>query len=153
MIFTDIPAVLAQSGGQPSPTNQPGQTQQGQGQGQGQQGTTQAPQGQQGQQQQQAPPGPDFTTMLLILGLVVLGLWAFTAMGQRKEKKKREQMEQSLKKGAKVQTAGGILGTVVEVRNDEVVVKVDENANTRMRFTRSAIKSVSESEEEAKSES
>jgi len=48
----------------------------------------------------------------------------------------------ALKKGDKVQTAGGILGTVVEVRDSEVVVKVDENANTRLRFARSAIQAV-----------
>ncbi len=65
--------------------------------------------------------------------------------GGRKEKKKRAAMMASMGKGDKVQTVGGILGTVVEVRDDEIVVKVDENANTRLRFSRTAIQSILES--------
>ena len=48
----------------------------------------------------------------------------------------------SLAKGSKVQTIGGILGTVVEVRDDELIVKVDENSNTRLRFAKSAVTTV-----------
>jgi preprotein translocase subunit YajC len=32
-----------------------------------------------------------------------------------------------------------VLGTVVDVRDNEVVVKVDESSNTKMTFIRSAI--------------
>ena len=52
----------------------------------------------------------------------------------------------TLAKGAKVTTVGGVLGTVVEVRDEEVVVKVDENSNTRMRFAKSAINAVTAEE-------
>ena len=55
------------------------------------------------------------------------------------EKKKRDQMLAELKKGARIQTIGGILGTVLDVRDSEVLVKVDESTNTKMRFARSAI--------------
>jgi len=78
--------------------------------------------------------------MLLPLALVFLML----SMGNRKEKKKKARMMSALSKGDKVQTVGGVLGTVVEVRDEEVIVKVDENANTRLRFTRSAIQSILE---------
>ncbi len=67
------------------------------------------------------------------------------SMGGRKDKKKRAAMMAAMTKGDKVQTVGGILGTVVEVRDDEIVVKVDENANTRLRFSRTAIQSILES--------
>jgi len=76
--------------------------------------------------------------MILIIGL----LFIFTMGSGRKEKKRRAQLMADLRKGAKVQTVGGVLGTVVEVRDDEVVVKVDENSNTRMRFAKSAISNV-----------
>ena len=82
------------------------------------------------------------TGMLLVLILVVMIVFMFS--GQRKEKKKRAEMLSRMKKGSRVQTIGGILGTVVEVRDDEIIVKVDENANTRLRFARSAIQSVIE---------
>ena len=88
------------------------------------------------------PPGAgSMLIWLLPLALVFLML----TMGNRKEKKKRQQIMDALSKGDKVQTVGGVLGTVVEVRDDEVVVKVDENANTRLRFARSAIQSILES--------
>jgi preprotein translocase subunit YajC len=78
---------------------------------------------------------------LLPLALVFIMM----SMGGRKEKKKRAKMMAAMGKGDKVQTVGGILGTVVELRDDEIVVKVDENANTRLRFARSAIQSILES--------
>ena len=56
--------------------------------------------------------------------------------------KAREKMLAALAKGDKIQTSGGIIGSVVEVRESEVIVKVDENANTRIRFARSAVQTV-----------
>jgi preprotein translocase subunit YajC len=49
-------------------------------------------------------------------------------------------MLSALAKGDKVTSIGGICGTVVEVRDDELVVKVDENNNMRLRFARWAIR-------------
>ena len=85
-----------------------------------------------------SPFGGILPIMLLVLGV----LFFFSMTGGRKEKKRRAQMLADLRKGAKVQTAGGVLGTIVEVRDDEVLVKVDENSNTRMRFAKSAITAV-----------
>jgi preprotein translocase subunit YajC len=47
-----------------------------------------------------------------------------------------------LSKNDRVVTIGGVIGTVVEVRENEVVLKVDESSNTRMRFSRNAIQSL-----------
>jgi preprotein translocase subunit YajC len=49
-----------------------------------------------------------------------------------------------------VQTIGGILGAVVEVRDEDVVLKVDESSNTKIRVIRDAIKSVTCDEAETK---
>lgn len=88
------------------------------------------------------PPSAGFDPfMLILLGGFALMLF-FMFSGQRREKKKREAMLSSLKKGDRVLTVGGILGNVVEIRDNEVVVKVDENSNTRLRFSRAAIQSV-----------
>ncbi|MFP4143564.1 MAG: preprotein translocase subunit YajC [Phycisphaeraceae bacterium] len=77
---------------------------------------------------------------ILILGVFMVIMFA----GQRREKKKRQQMMSSMKKGDRVQTIGGIIGTIVEVRDNELLVKVDETSNTRLRFARSAVQSVLE---------
>jgi len=41
-----------------------------------------------------------------------------------------------------VQTIGGILAGVVEVREDRVLLKVDETSNTKIWFARSAVHKV-----------
>ena len=56
-------------------------------------------------------------------------------------------MLDNLKRGDRVQTIGGIIGTVVEARETEVVVKVDETNNTKIRFARKAITRVLEDDE------
>ncbi|BAM04523.1 YajC family protein [Phycisphaera mikurensis NBRC 102666] len=87
----------------------------------------------------QDPFGGSF---LLIIGGMFLVMIFFSITSGRKEKKKKAELLASLAKGSKVQTVGGILGTVVEVRDDELVVKVDENSNTRLRFAKSAVTTV-----------
>lgn len=88
------------------------------------------------------PAPPAFGGMMWIFLIVIVVMWVFMLSGSRKEKKRRAELLASLKKGARVQTSGGILGTIVEVRDDEVIVKVDENTNARLRFTRSSIQHV-----------
>ena len=48
----------------------------------------------------------------------------------------------AIKKHDRVQTIGGVIGAIVEVKPDEVVLKVDESSNTRITFARSAIQQV-----------
>jgi len=89
------------------------------------------------------PPPNNFNMLILLVPLAIV--FIMMSMGGRKEKKKRAAMMAAMAKGDKVQTIGGILGTIVEVRDDEIIVKVDENANTRLRFSRAAIQSIVES--------
>ena len=77
--------------------------------------------------------------------LVVLAMFVFMFVlknPKRAEEKKRAAMLKEMKKGDRVQTIGGILGTIVDVRDNEVVVKIDETTNTKMRFVREAIRAV-----------
>lgn len=75
--------------------------------------------------------------------ILVVGVFFWiTTRGRKREQKKYQQMLGSLKRNDRVQTIGGIIGTVVDVREDEVVLKVDETSNTKMRFNRQSIKAV-----------
>jgi len=74
--------------------------------------------------------------------LIVLVFYFFIFGSKRKTEKQRQEMINQLKKGDRIQTIGGILGTVVETRDNEVVVKVDESSNTKIRFSRSAVNKV-----------
>jgi preprotein translocase subunit YajC len=79
--------------------------------------------------------------MLPILAAVAI-FYIFMFRGRNKERGKFEQMLKDLKRNDRVQTIGGMLGTVVEVRDNEVVLKIDEASNTKVRVTRGAIKEV-----------
>jgi preprotein translocase subunit YajC len=76
--------------------------------------------------------------MLLFLGLLVA--WVLILVwGSRREQKKKQALLAGIKKHDRVQTVGGVIGSVVELKPDIVVLKVDEHSNTRITFARSAI--------------
>jgi preprotein translocase subunit YajC len=79
-----------------------------------------------------------FTILLLVVGLMLVS----SLMGQKRERRKREAMISAIKKHDRVQTIGGVIGSVVEVKPDYVVLKVDESSNTRITFARSAVQQV-----------
>jgi preprotein translocase subunit YajC len=79
-----------------------------------------------------------FVPIIVIFGAM---FWMMSS-SQRKEKKKKEALLNSLKKGQKVQTVGGILGTVEEVRESEVVVLVDVRNKVNLTFRKDSISSV-----------
>ena len=63
-------------------------------------------------------------------------------MGSKNKRKQDKQLSDllgNLKRGDKVQTIGGIIGTVVEARENDVLLKVDETNNTKIKFARKAI--------------
>lgn len=80
--------------------------------------------------------------MLLMMGGVFVLMYLFMGRSRRKKESKRREMLGNLQKGDKITTIGGAIGSVIEVREDEVTVKVDETSNTRMKFARWAIRGV-----------
>jgi preprotein translocase subunit YajC len=69
------------------------------------------------------------------------------APNQRKQKKWQEMLGK-LKSGDKVTTTGGIRGTVLSVKDDAVVLRVQPDG-VKLEFARSAIAAVTTSEESA----
>ncbi len=76
----------------------------------------------------------------LILIFVIMYLLLFR--GPRKKQQKHKKMVQSLQKNDRVRTIGGIFGTVIDVRDDVITLKVDESNNTKIKVTSGAISSV-----------
>lgn len=89
----------------------------------------------------QQPSGSPFN-MIWILMIFLVVMVVMTSMTGRREKKRRESLMSALKKGDRVQTLGGIIGTIVELQDNEVVLRVDEVSNTRIRFARTAVQGV-----------
>ncbi len=94
--------------------------------------------------------GGSFLPLILMMFVVII-IWS--VMGQRREKKKRERLLGSITKHDRVQTVGGIIGSVVDLRKDTVVLKVDESTNTRMTFARSSIQQVLTERSDSENES
>lgn len=70
--------------------------------------------------------------MLIMFALIFLVMYFFMIRPQRKQQKAIEEMRKSLAKGDKVVTAGGIYGTIVEVDETTVLVKVDGDVKLRV---------------------
>jgi preprotein translocase subunit YajC len=81
---------------------------------------------------------------LPILFFVVL-YFLMIAPNQRKQKKWQEMLEQ-LKTGDRVTTNGGIRGTVLTVKDDIVILRVQPDG-VKLEFTKSAIAAVTTDEQ------
>lgn len=77
-----------------------------------------------------------FMPLILIIGV----MYFFMIRPQNKKQKELQKMLDALKKGDKVVTIGGIHGTVSSVKENTVVVKVDDSA--KIEFDRKAIAAV-----------
>ena len=80
----------------------------------------------------------------LLLPLLFIGIlyYVLLVLPRKKQDKERQTMLDTLKKGDRIQTIGGVLGTVISADASEVVVKIDETTNTKMKFVRTAINKV-----------
>ncbi len=77
--------------------------------------------------------------MLFAVMLAVIAFMLLSARSQKKrEKKERDDLFNRLSKNDRVLTVGGIIGTIAAVKDNEVIVKVDESNNTKMTFLKSA---------------
>jgi preprotein translocase subunit YajC len=74
--------------------------------------------------------------------IILIIMYLFIFRGPKKKQKQHAQMVDSLKKNDRVRTIGGIFATVIDVRDKEVVIKIDESNNTKMRVSPGAIASV-----------
>lgn len=79
-------------------------------------------------------------SMVLPIALIFVIFYVFIIRPQNKKQKETQKMIDALKKGDKVITIGGIHGVISSVKDQTVIVKVDDDA--KIEFTRSAIASV-----------
>jgi preprotein translocase subunit YajC len=82
----------------------------------------------------------------MFLPAVMIAMVIFMLLSARSQKKReardREGMFGRLAKNDRVLTVGGVIGTVLSVKDNEVVLKVDETTNTKMTFVKSAIQRI-----------
>ena len=86
-------------------------------------------------EQQPGLLGSPILMMVLIFGV----MWLFFIRPQSKERKKMEEMRKTLKKGDRVMTSAGILGTVTNIDETGTTVTVRTGSTTFIDFDKQAI--------------
>ena len=79
-----------------------------------------------------AAQGGSQWSMWIMLALIFVVMWFFMIRPQRKQQKELQNFRDSLKKGDKVVTIGGIYGTVCEIKESSVLIEVDNNVKIRV---------------------
>ena len=84
--------------------------------------------------------GPDLLSTIPML-LIMVGIFYFMLIRpENKRKKEAEQMRNSLKTGDKITTIGGIMGTVVSIKDDKFVIETSAD-QVRIELAKWAISS------------
>lgn len=93
----------------------------------------------------QAPPHPGWVGQLIQLApLILLGVFFMFIMtsSKRKQERERKTLMDGLKRGDKVRLIGGEFGSVVDVKDAKVQIKVDESSNTKIWYAKEAVQAV-----------
>ncbi len=79
--------------------------------------------------------------IIFMLPMILIMYWFFMLRPQQKQEDKNRKMLESLDRNDRVYTVGGMVGTIHSIDRDknEVVLKVDDSNNTKIRFLLSAI--------------
>jgi len=93
-----------------------------------------------------APPGNDGNGLFIffMVPAILILIWFFMMNPQKKQEEQRRKMLDSLEKNDRVMTVGGLIGTVhtLDKEQNEIVLKVDDSNNTKIRFHLTAINAV-----------
>ena len=70
--------------------------------------------------------------MILMMVSIFAIMWLFMIRPQQKKQKEMQKFRQSLQSGDKVITAGGIYGTIKEVKDAYILLEVDKGTDIRV---------------------
>lgn len=85
----------------------------------------------------QAAGGGDLTSMMLMFGMIAVVFFFFIIRPQSKRQKDMKKFRESLEKGQKIVTIGGVHGKIVELKDTTAVIEVE--GGNRLKIERSAI--------------
>ncbi len=91
--------------------------------------------------------GTQLVTMLITFGLIIVVFYFLVIRPQNRKQKEAKKMLEAIKKGDRVVTIGGMHGYVESVKDDSVLLKVDDNV--KIKFSKSAVSQVLERKEES----
>ncbi len=88
----------------------------------------------------QANPMMQFLPLMVIMFAV---MYFLIIRPQKQKEKKRQEMMSNVRKQDRIITAGGVHGVVVSVKDSEVIVRVDDAKDVKIKIDKSALTSVS----------
>ncbi len=89
---------------------------------------------------QQGGDGSGVMSTVLMFGLIILIFYFFILRPQQKRSKERQKLLESLKKGDKVVTLGGIHGTIMGMDDKTILIQVTDAV--KLKFEKSAVTSI-----------
>ena len=88
------------------------------------------------------PQGNPLVNMLVIMVPMIVLFYFLLIRPQRKQEAQRRAMIDSLKKTDRILTTGGLFGSVTNVTDDEITVRVDDARDVKVRIAKSTISAV-----------
>jgi preprotein translocase subunit YajC len=79
----------------------------------------------------EAPKGPGYE-MFIMIGIIIVVFYFFMIRPQQKKAKAEQKMRESLAKGDRVVTIGGIHGKIVSVDETTAMIEVDNGVKLKM---------------------
>lgn len=80
----------------------------------------------------QATGSADLFAQFLPLILLFVGMWFLIIGPQRKRQKEHDAMLTALKSGDTVVTSGGIFGTITNIKEDRLVLRIADNTKIEL---------------------
>ena len=82
--------------------------------------------------------------IFFMIPAILLIVWFLMINPQKKQEERLRNMLNSLEKNDRIMTVGGLIGTVhsIDKEQNEIIIKVDEANNTKVRFHLTAVNTV-----------
>lgn len=84
------------------------------------------------EQASQAPVGRGFVDMIFILGLMLAIFYFILIRPQQKKQRQHQDMLKALKTGDQIVTIGGIYGTIIDIDEQKVKIKIADNVKIEL---------------------
>ncbi len=91
---------------------------------------------------QAAPKSSNFMTLIIPFALMFAILYMLIIRPQKQKEKRRLEMIANVRKNDRVITVGGVHGVVLSVKERDVIVRVDDAKDVKLKIEKSAITTV-----------
>ena len=84
--------------------------------------------------------GSFFDSGTILFFVIIIGIFYLLVLRpQQKKEQQRRGMLEALKKNQRVVTIGQMVGVIMSIKGNEIILKVDDTGNTRIRMLRTGI--------------